>query len=254
MLRTVEVIGDGGAFDVDKTNSSFLINGSILFDCGYNVFQRLKEIDNSEEGFISNIETVIVSHLDDDHVGSLKSLLYYRYFILGKHTTVIISENDAHFLDGINKEMKGSRFVSADIVSKIGSDDASVSYFVSKYGLRPVFTKCVHHIDAFGIILYDSRGGSVAISGDTKANSAFEDEVRKAWGVGNVVGKKALVFHDFSYFDAPSRQVHACESDVRIEYSEDFREKMILYHNNKAELSGKIYNFTDNGIVEGLRV
>ena len=44
----VQQIGNGGAFDYNKTNSSFLINLSnekfplyLLFDCGNNVFAKL---------------------------------------------------------------------------------------------------------------------------------------------------------------------------------------------------------------------
>ena len=253
MIERLEVIGDGGAFDTVKTNSSFLINGNILFDCGYNVFTRLMEIDKNEPGFISNIDTVIVSHLDDDHVGSLKSFLYYMYFVLGKNTTVVIDAVNIDFINGINKELKGSEFVHADIVSLIGTDSSARLYFEEKYNITPTFVKCVHHVPASGVIFYDRNGKSIAISGDTKAHSRFESEVRRIWREAKCVEQMALVFHDFSYWDAPSRQVHACESDMRVEYTDDFRKKMILYHNNKADIAGNIYNFSENGILEHKR-
>ena len=51
----VQQIGNGGAFDYNKTNSSFLINLSntsnithpsyLLFDCGNNVFAKLRKME-----------------------------------------------------------------------------------------------------------------------------------------------------------------------------------------------------------------
>ena len=44
----IKQLGNGGAFDYNQTNSSFLIeletNDYLLFDCGYNVFSKLREL------------------------------------------------------------------------------------------------------------------------------------------------------------------------------------------------------------------
>ena len=66
---TIQVLGDGGAFDTHKTNSSFLIdvNGErMLFDCGYNVFAKLKELKKTDRELIKNIDTIWISHAHDE--------------------------------------------------------------------------------------------------------------------------------------------------------------------------------------------
>jgi len=86
----------------------------------------------------------------------------------------------------------------------------------------------------------------VAISGDTKADSRFEKMIYEVSRTKVVSWDNMLVFHDFSYWDAPSRQVHACKSDFDVEYSSDFRKNAILYHNAKCDIAGNLYVF-DNG-------
>jgi len=114
-LRNILVIGDGGAFDTEKTNSSFLINENVLFDCGYNVFAKLREYEKNDDMFIRRINHIVISHIDDDHMGSLKSLLYYRYFIHGLSTEVICGLEVEEYLSNINKKME-SLHLSRQIV------------------------------------------------------------------------------------------------------------------------------------------
>jgi hypothetical protein len=52
---------------------------------------------------------------------------------------------------------------------------------------------------------------------------------------------KCLIFHDYSFWDAPSRQVHACDSDVDVEYSALFVSQAIMYHNDKANIAGRTF-------------
>ena len=58
IIEKVRVIGDDGAFDTEKVNSSFLISinepnnmnfkkFSILYDCEHNVFSRLLELEKN---------------------------------------------------------------------------------------------------------------------------------------------------------------------------------------------------------------
>ena len=62
----IKQLGNGGAFDTESTNSSFLIDSSgdyILFDCGYNVFYKLRELEKTEPNTIEKINTVNVDDL-----------------------------------------------------------------------------------------------------------------------------------------------------------------------------------------------
>lgn len=247
MIKTVTVIGDGGAFDTHKVNSSFLINDEILYDCGYNVFSELRRLENYDGDFIRRLKTVVISHMDDDHMGSLKSLLFYRYFAFGQGTHVVGNKDVGAYLAGMNKEIKSSIEMPAKIVTYIPSDYNAKHHFHERYNLSIRFVDGVHHIQTFGIIVDDEKS-MVAISGDTKANCAFEDAIDTVKRNMKIDDDNMLVFHDYSYWDAPSRQVHACKSDCDIEYSENFRKKAILYHNAKCDIAGITYVFKQDGI------
>ena len=250
MIKSIRVLGSGGAFDTDQVNSSFYIeagNGALLYDCGYNVFAELKRLEAEPEtkDIIKNISAVYLSHEDDDHVGSIKSLVYYRYFIHGLVTRILYRGSFAKALfdiDNFNREMKGSTFVRADIITLREIGD---SYKVPGANLIITPVKGNHHIPSYGVILEDESSESlIAISGDTKANPLFEAKVNER--VSYLSPSKytsVMIFHDYSYWDAPSRQVHACKSDTQFEYSGEFAEKAIAYHNNKATCRGKVYSF-----------
>jgi len=258
MLKSVTVIGDGGAFDIDKTNSSFLIEiehsvetdepapegrwetTNILYDCGYNVFPKLVKT-----GVIVDIDAVIISHDDDDHMGSVKSLLYYRYHKFGKSTKVICPPHMVEMFESINREMVSSVFVESEMLD-VQSVEEKVrldrDYLLSKkHGHAIMFIEGIHHTPVYGLIVRDSYENMVAISGHTKANSAFGKKVDEMAG-GHY--EKVLLFQDYSPIDMPSRQLHACDTDIRDEYSQAFRDNMIPYHNADAGLEDAKFVFS----------
>ncbi len=90
----IEVVGVGCAFAADLGNASVLVwddfwRSAVLFDCGYNVFPDLRKKELKEKrDIISKIDSVFVSHLHDDHCGSLGTLLEYRFWALNKNTKI----------------------------------------------------------------------------------------------------------------------------------------------------------------------
>ena len=238
----IQCIGSGGAFDTNEPNSSFVINYNysgedkvMLFDCGYNIFQELKENYND---LIKDINIVFISHLDDDHIGSLKSLIYYRYFVLGLKTEILrpeqneIAKEIAFYLKDMNKEWIGSK-----------QEPANIWGFCSQGNIKQ--TICNHHIQAHGLIIREELQGyknysRIFISGDTKASAIFE---RKLELQENDNSKRTLIFQDFSLWDCVTKQTHACETDCNLEYTPLFLNKMIKYHNSKAELKGLIWEY-----------
>jgi ribonuclease BN (tRNA processing enzyme) len=236
MIKNVKVIGAGGAFDFGYTNSSFLISTSknkILFDCGYNVFEKLKR---DEEDILKDINCIILSHDDDDHIGSVKSLLFYKYFIHNqKNIKVFAPAEMRSFFEKMNFVYDNYQLVPAEIVEFYDIEDINNHFdesFISIEGL--------HHTKSYGILINDGTS-SLLISGDTKANAKFEEELRKF--NPNDLTKNVLIFHDYSFWDEPSKQTHACETDYNETYSENFRERVFKYHNQKAakELEGVIF-------------
>ena len=67
MESKINVIGFGGAFDVEERNSSFLIANCILFDCGSTVFSALtnkQTVRSWEADFSRKISTSFLKGLD----------------------------------------------------------------------------------------------------------------------------------------------------------------------------------------------
>src|SRR4030095_1587723 len=65
----LQFLGTGGAFNPEYGNSAALIrcNGkSILIDCGFTVFAKLKEFN-----LFNQIDYILITHLHNDHTGSL---------------------------------------------------------------------------------------------------------------------------------------------------------------------------------------
>lgn len=241
----VEAIGTGGAFDTELINSSFYItmnnDSGVLVDCGYNVFPHLKE---HRHDILENLDSVVITHLDDDHVGSLKSLLYYRYFILGKTTCLRYPpglELDMAVFLPKNEEMVDGVYVKADIYEylplrefKDFGGKASIESFAFAI-------EGIHHVKSYGYVFGTVDGAMVAISGDTKANPIFEHTVNKISNVFNI--QEEYILHDYSFFNDPLKNPHACESDLSDKYSIEFIGKLNFYHNNRNGLMGTIFEY-----------
>ncbi|MCS7297074.1 MAG: MBL fold metallo-hydrolase [Bacteroidia bacterium] len=79
MKLPIRFIGAGGAHEVHWGNSSALIEwqgSNFLIDCGFTVYPRLLQAN-----LVDKIDAVCITHLHDDHIGSLSVLLYHRHFI-----------------------------------------------------------------------------------------------------------------------------------------------------------------------------
>ena len=84
---TLTFLGRDSGFG-EKNNSAYIeINGDlILIDCGFTVFEQVKErFDLSKYNRIK----IIITHLHNDHAGSLSQLILYSYFVYNKKVTVI---------------------------------------------------------------------------------------------------------------------------------------------------------------------
>ena len=230
----VQQIGNGGAFDYNKTNSSFLINLSnekfplyLLFDCGNNVFAKLRkmEVEQNRE-IIKYIDYVFISHFDDDHDGSLKTLGYYRYFMLGKTTNILcnpLSSELAERLKGINKKIIFGKFSPAKIFNFV----ENLNGIKNNIGLKVI--KGTHHTEAYGLLIGKVSSGGfnnfVYISGDTKVNEntiKIIENVKatishaECYNLTNnidLLKNSYKIFHDYSHWDNYDQQSHTCKYD-----------------------------------------
>lgn len=237
----VKQLGNGGGFDFDQTNSSFLISNRttytvddskndtetefLLFDCGFSVMAELQK----QEIDIAKINHVYISHMDEDHIGNLKMFIYWRYFMLdNKKTTVVcdfnLKDDLEDYLKDINKELIGCQSTPAEMfnIEVINKDSRR------EKGVWRIISTPTNHggLTCHGIIISSEANKAVFISGDTKASKKIEDTVIDY----EKINGKCLKFHDYSLWDCVTRNVHACETDYNIEYTPGFREDTIKYH------------------------
>lgn len=230
----IQQIGNGGAFDYDKTNSSFLINMNntsypsyLLFDCGNNVFAKLRKMEVEQKvEIIKNIDYVFISHFDDDHDGSLKTLGYYRYFILGKTTNILcnpLASKLAERLKGINKKIIFGKFSPAKIFNFV----ENLNDTKDNIGFKVI--KGTHHTEAYGLLIGKVLSGVfnnfVYISGDTKVNENTRDIIENVKATIahaeyyplthdiELLQKSYKIFHDYSHWDCYDQQSHTCKYD-----------------------------------------
>lgn len=221
-------LGNGSAFNTEMVNSSFIVEESgkqLLIDCGYNVFTELRRLETLGELDLKQLRRVYITHMDDDHMGSIKSLLYYRFFVLGETTTVYTS-NDLYgevnnYLKDINGSVQDNRKVKSEIC-KIKPLEK-----LDFYGTKVVTTD-THHYQKCRGIFFEGNNSILYITGDTKACEEIKNTIHDILNYGG----RFKIFHDFSNFNDESRQVHACKTDVERVYGE-LNKHITWYHNDK---------------------
>jgi len=208
----IKILGSGGAFDTDKTNSSFLIDDKILFDCGYNVFPYLRK---------NNIDVykVFISHTHFDHIGSLETLVYYNFYVKGKKTIIASGpEVIRELTDMLASHFKNLRFTNGE--EGVQWHLITGSTIRGDHGIYP----------NYGLVI-----DNVIITGDTRACENIRNKIIELLNQY----EKVIVFHDYSDWDNPEN-IHCYPSNFK-EYYDDLikkykdRLKFYFYHNGKNE-------------------
>ena len=97
MSQTLKFWGSDSGFGENNT-SAYYEEGDrfVLIDCGFSVFNKLKKLDFSRYNTID----IIITHLHNDHAGSLSQFILYLYFNYNKKVNVISNcEHIKEYLD-----------------------------------------------------------------------------------------------------------------------------------------------------------
>lgn len=145
-----------------KNNNSAYIEDKknlILIDCGYSVFEKVKEkFDISKYNSIY----VVITHLHNDHAGSLSQLILYSWFIYNKKVTVVSKcERIKEYLD-----ITGTPSESYKLVNNLEN-------------LEFIKTEHTKYLDAYGFVAI-IQNKKIVYTGDTNTLEPFLEHLKTA--------------------------------------------------------------------------
>ena len=177
----IKFIGYGGAFDYKQVNSAAIIkigSISILIDCGHSVYPILKKLNIAEE-----IDYVFITHLHDDHVGSLSTFLIDRNFF---STPPKLIFPDFAFKNTLVAFLKFSMQNPENYFEFMNIKDIGFANYIDTKNYH------VKGMQTFSYIFYE-KGEYVVYSGDLN-NPGYLVQKLEEKGI-----KKGLIFHDISF-------------------------------------------------------
>ncbi|TPE43848.1 MBL fold metallo-hydrolase [Pontibacter mangrovi] len=179
----IKFLGTGGAFDTDYLNSAAMLTFRgmhLLVDCGFTVFPELVR-----KNLVQKVDHIIITHLHNDHCGSLANLLLYKSIVEKAPKPVIIYPSEQfrqqlwQFLEiQVKEPAKYAEFVPLEHFEGITCVD---TYGMHSEGLQ-----------TFAYI-FEADDERIAYSGDLARPEALFDKLYK------MPQKKTTVFHDITF-------------------------------------------------------
>ena len=149
----LEFIGNDAGFG-NKNNSAYIEfeNKLFIIDCGYTVFNEIK---NKFEFNKYDEINIIITHLHNDHAGSLSQLILYLWFVYKIKVNVI------------------SKCINIETYLKItGTVPEAYEVKTEFNNIQFIKTKHVDYLDAYGFIMNISDR-TILYTGDTATLSTF---------------------------------------------------------------------------------
>lgn len=208
--QTLKFLGRDSGFG--KENNSAYIeyeNKFYLIDCGFTVFPKLKtQFDFNKYDEIN----VIITHLHNDHAGTLSQFILYLYFIYNKKVNII------------SKCQKMKEFL--DIT---GTPEDAYILKEETEKIKFIKTEHVKYLDAYGFQL-NINDKKIIYTGDTNTLEPFKKYLENA----------QEFYVDVSRYGG----AHLKIEDVKSELEEIQRNgtKVYLMHIDDAEYIKKITN------------
>lgn len=200
----IQFIGTGGAFDVAFGNSAAIVEHDglrVLLDCGHSVFPELVR-----KGLVDTLDAVLLTHLHDDHAGSLSTLIFYYNLVLKKGKLQLIvpscsfqAELEEYLTHSLRKPQERMQFVD-----------------IGNYPFIEPIDTFGHHVDGMQTWAYvfKSLRSCFVYSGDNGRPDLLFEKIRLMGHTG------ATVFHDICFTAGVS--AHAYYKDL-MGFQQDFK-------------------------------
>lgn len=151
--KTLTFLGKDSGFG-EHNNSAYIEDNNklIIIDCGFTVFEQLK--NKFDFNKYSDIE-IIITHLHNDHAGSLSQIILYLWFIYNKKVTIY---------------SKCERI--RDYLEITGTPKESYEIKTESENITFIKTSHVQHLDAYGFKL-KVKDKNIIYTGDTNTLNPF---------------------------------------------------------------------------------
>lgn len=202
MDSTIKFLGKDSGFG-DNNNSGYLELGNkfVLIDCGFAVFNNIKKkFDFSKYDEIY----VVITHLHNDHAGSLSQFILYCWFILHKKVKVVTKcVKMKEFLDISGTVEEGYEII----------DDA--------FGIEFIKTEHVAQLDSYGFKI-TVNGRNLVYTGDTcvlEPYMPYMDECNEFYVDTSKFGGVHLKFEDIM---DKLKEIKANGTDIYLMHIDDY--------------------------------
>ncbi len=187
-------LGTGGAFDPEYGNSAAMVicNGkTYLIDCGFTVYGTLKKFD-----LFNRIDYVLLTHLHNDHTGSLvNATLHYNLISNGGNKKIRIASPSKKFRKQVKRMMDVALQESDDFVEWIALKDLPDITVIDTH------SRHVNQYQTWGYIFRE--GDEVMVySGDIGDGDYVFSKLKKK------KIKQATVFHELSLKEVPGHTIY----------------------------------------------
>ncbi|MBA9075349.1 MULTISPECIES: MBL fold metallo-hydrolase [Rufibacter] len=185
-------LGTGGAFDIEFGNSAALVEfktHTILLDCGFTVYPVLRA-----NQLTRGIQYILLTHLHNDHTGSLANILLHCHFFNTNCRPAILYPDD-DFRDEIYEFLrlqlqKPEKYVDFVPLSELPGITA-----VDTFGQH------ADNLQTYAYI-FEENGQRIAYSGDMGQPEAFYAYLR------GMPPKPTTVFQDITFDEANSAHTY----------------------------------------------
>jgi ribonuclease BN (tRNA processing enzyme) len=191
------VVGSGTSQPQAETPASGLLieteTTALLVDCGQGIIRELLSIRDPRE-----LDAIVIGHMHADHYIDLVSLRYLLPWegVAGEHLPLLLPPGGKARIDALATAISERPHFFDDAYSVLEYDPA---HRLHVGDLTVEFVAGQHYVPAWGCIVRDAGGATIAITGDTGPNESFAAIAR---GADLYIAEATLISAEF---DDPRR-------------------------------------------------
>ncbi|ALI98317.1 MBL fold metallo-hydrolase [Rufibacter tibetensis] len=177
-------LGTGGAFDIDYGNSAALVefkDQTILLDCGFTVYPTLRK-----HQLTRGITYILLTHLHNDHTGSLANILLHCYYF-NTHCRPTILYPDDDFRDELYEFLRFQLQKPEQYVDFAPLSEVPGIIALDTFGLH------AEKLQSYAFIFEEEDGDRVVYSGDLGQPDALFAYLR------GMPPKATTIYHDITF-------------------------------------------------------